>query len=142
TIPGATTFAGQQRLQAFLSRSQVLINVLPLTDETRGILDAALFSKLPKGSALIQMGRGGHLNVGDLIAAVDDGTLGWAMLDVFPKEPLDENDPLWSHPRVLVTPHIAAEPVGSAAQNHVVAKIRDFRRGVEPLGRVDPSTGY
>lgn len=141
-IPGVETCAGKATLAQFLSQSQILINVLPLTDETRGILDTALFSKLPKGSALVHLGRGGHLNTDDLLAALDNGILGWAMLDVFPKEPLDDRSPLWDHPRVFVTPHIGAQAVGSAAEHHIVAKIRDFRRRIEPAGRVDPSVGY
>jgi glyoxylate/hydroxypyruvate reductase A len=141
-IPGVETCAGRASLESFLSQSQILINILPLTNETRGILDRALFSKLPKGSALIHMGRGGHLNTDDLLVALERGILGWAMLDVFPKEPLDDNSPLWDHPRVFVTPHIGAQAIGSTAENHVVAKIQDFRRGIEPDGRVDPSIGY
>lgn len=141
-IPGVETFASSAGLESFLSQSQILINILPLTDQTRGILGTALFSKLPKGSALIHIGRGGHLNTEDLLAALDSGILGWAMLDVFPKEPLDDKSPLWEHPRVFVTPHIGAQAIGSAAENHVVSKIRDFRRGAEPAGRVDPAEGY
>jgi glyoxylate/hydroxypyruvate reductase A len=88
------------------------------------------------------MGRGGQLNVDDLLTALDRGILGWAMLDVFPTEPLDKNSPLWDHPRVLVTPHVAAQAIGSAAEKHVIEKIRNFRQGIEPVGRVNPSTGY
>ena len=79
------------------------------------------------------MGREGHLNTDDLLAALDNGFLDWAMLDVFPKEPLDDSSPLWDHPRVFLTPHIGAQAIGSTAENHVVAKIRDFRRaGLNP----------
>jgi glyoxylate/hydroxypyruvate reductase len=140
-IPGVKSYT-PSTLKQFLSQTQVLVNILPLTEDTRGILNASLFSQLPKGSALIHMGRGGHLNVDDLIAALDRGILGWAMLDVFPNEPLDKNSPLWHHPRVLVTPHIAAQAIGLAAEKHVMEKIRDFRQGIEPAGRVNPSTGY
>jgi len=140
-IPGVKSYT-QSTLKQFLSQTQVLVNILPLTEDTRGMLNASLFSELPKGSALIHMGRGGQLNVDDLLAALDRGILGWAMLDVFPSEPLDKNSPLWDHPRVLVTPHIAAQAIGSAAEKHITEKIQDFRKGIEPVGRVNPSTGY
>jgi len=141
-ITGVECHAGNARLAQFLSQSEIFINVLPLTDETRGVLNASLFSQLPRGSALVHLGRGGHLNTADLLSALESGSLGWAMLDVFPKEPLDARSPLWDHPRVFVTPHIAAQAVGSSAEDHIVAKIQDFRRGVQPAGRVDPSIGY
>ena len=111
SIAGVQTYTGPDELAAFLARSEILVNILPLTDETRGILNARLFAALPGGGALIHLGRGGHLNEPDLLAALQAGRIDWAMLDVFPTEPLPPDSPLWVHPRVFVTPHIASQPV-------------------------------
>lgn len=141
-IAGVESFVGAEGFDAFLARSEILINILPLTDETRGILNAALFERLPGGGALVHLGRGGHLVEADLVAALDAGRLDWAMLDVFPSEPLPAESPLWSHPRVLVTPHIAAQPVSNAAESAIIGNFNSFERGGEPPGRVDLSVGY
>jgi glyoxylate/hydroxypyruvate reductase A len=142
TIAGVECLSGQQNLTSFLSQSEALINILPLTDQTRNILCTDNFNKLPKGAALIHLGRGGHLKEDDLLAALDRGQVGWAMLDVFPTEPLDKSSPLWLHSKVFVTPHIAAQAVSAVAEKHVVDQIRSFHLGKEPSGRVDPSVGY
>ncbi|GGE24687.1 glyoxylate/hydroxypyruvate reductase A [Primorskyibacter flagellatus] len=110
----------------FLAGTDILINVLPLTPETTGILNADTFARLPKGAALIQIGRGGHLVEGDLMAALDSGQLSGASLDVFETEPLPKDSPLWSHPQVFVTPHVASTPMHSA----VVANVQ---RGLASL---------
>ncbi|MGI3167789.1 2-hydroxyacid dehydrogenase [Pseudooceanicola sp. C21-150M6] len=114
-------------LDAFLSQQDIVINVLPLTPETQGLLDAGFFAKLPQGAALIQLGRGAHLVEGDLLAALDSGHLSGASLDVFAVEPLPKDSPLWDHPGVLVTPHVASIPQHRA----VVATVR---RGLRELG--------
>jgi glyoxylate/hydroxypyruvate reductase A len=141
-MEGIDTFAGPTELDRFLAKSEILVNVLPLTDQTRGILSARLFDALPGKGALIHLGRGGHLNEADLIAALGAGQLDWAMLDVFPIEPLPAQSPLWSHPRVFVTPHIASQPVSDRAEHLVLENFNRFERGEEPLGRVDLSAGY
>ncbi|MCC9621429.1 glyoxylate/hydroxypyruvate reductase A [Thalassospira sp. MA62] len=92
----------------FLAQSDILINVLPLTDQTRGLLGFDTFAKLPKGAALIHLGRGGQVDETALIAALDRGHLSGASLDVFDPEPLPPDHPLWSHPKVFVTPHVAS----------------------------------
>jgi glyoxylate/hydroxypyruvate reductase len=140
-IDGCDCFAGKDELPAFLARAEILVNVLPLTDETRGILGKPLFARLPGRGALIHLGRGGHLIERDLIDALDAKRLDWAMIDVFPTEPLPVDSPLWAHPKILVTPHIAA--IGSdRTEQQILASFQAFERGEEPPGRVDLSAGY
>jgi glyoxylate/hydroxypyruvate reductase A len=95
-------------MKAFLARTDILICLLPLTPETRGILNSELFAALPKGAFVINVARGGHLIEEDLVAAIDSGHLAGATLDVFQTEPLPESSPLWKHPKITVTPHVAA----------------------------------
>lgn len=105
--PGVTPYTSGA-LDAFLGQSDILINVLPLTPETQGIIDAGALSRLPEGAALIHLGRGGQVVEGALLEALDSGHLSGASLDVFETEPLPPDNPLWSHPKVLVTPHVAS----------------------------------
>jgi glyoxylate/hydroxypyruvate reductase A len=142
TIDGVDCYAGPQELPTFLSHAEILVNLLPLTDETRGILNADLFGQLPGNGALIHLGRGGHLVGQDLIAALESQRLDWAMLDVFPEEPLPSHSPLWSHPKILVTPHIAAQASNERTERQILESFQKFERGEEPLGRVDLSKGY
>lgn len=106
-------------IDAFLAQTDILINVLPLTSETTGLLSAPLFAKLPKGAALIHLGRGAHLNEADLIAALDSKHLAGATLDVFDTEPLPKDSPLWDHPGIFITPHVASTPQFSAVVENV-----------------------
>ncbi|HEX3651562.1 MAG TPA: glyoxylate/hydroxypyruvate reductase A [Rhizomicrobium sp.] len=141
-VPGVESFAGKDELHAFLARSDILICLLPLTPETRGILNADLFAQLPQGAFVINVARGDHLVEADLIAALDSGHLSGATLDVFHTEPLPEESPLWSHPRITVTPHIAAISEPRVAAQYVADRIARFERG-EPLDNiVDPERGY
>ncbi|MCT4370469.1 glyoxylate/hydroxypyruvate reductase A [Yangia mangrovi] len=107
--PGVEHFHGDG-LEAFLARTDILVNVLPLTGATQGMIDAALLSKLPQGAALVQIGRGGQVVEEDLLALLDAGHLSGASMDVFETEPLPREHPLWTHPRVLITPHVASIP--------------------------------
>jgi len=118
-IPGVKSYAGPSELDAFLGQSDYCICVLPLTDKTRGILDAALFARLPKGAFVINVARGGHLVEADLIAALDSGHLSGAVLDVFQAEPLPATSPLWTHTGITATPHIAALTDTEAALNFI-----------------------
>ena len=102
---GIEVFAGREQLAAFLQRSEILVNLLPLTSETPDILDAEAFAQMPKGSAVINLGRGPHVNEADLIAALDSDHLAAATLDVFPVEPLPKESPLWRHPKITIMPH-------------------------------------
>ncbi|WP_440466328.1 2-hydroxyacid dehydrogenase [Pseudomonas sp. YH-1] len=141
-IDGVKTYTGPDELGSFLSQCDILVNLLPLTDSTRGILNHETLTQLPKGAGLINVGRGEHVVEADLVAALDAGQVSAAILDVFQQEPLPEGHPLWSHPRVWVTPHIAStmQVEGGAA---VVAKniLRDLA-GDELLHTVDRQAGY
>ena len=108
TVDGVESFAGDAQLQPFLGRSDILICLLPLTPQTRHILNKNTFAMLPKDGFVINVARGGHLVESDLIAAIDSGHLSGAALDVFETEPLPPTSPLWQHPKITVTPHIAA----------------------------------
>ena len=104
----SVVYAGRETLPDFLAQTDILVCLLPLTDETRGILNTGLFEALPHGAKLVNVGRGGHLVEADLIAALERGLLSSAVLDVAKPEPLPAGHPFWSHPRILLTPHIAA----------------------------------
>jgi glyoxylate/hydroxypyruvate reductase A len=142
SLPGIECFAGAAEQAAFLARSEILINLLPLTAETRGILARPLFDALPDGAFIAHMGRGGQLVEADLLAALDRGKLGGAMLDVFPQEPLPQESPLWAHPRVIVTPHASTQPIAALAERQVVENMRRLAAGETLIGLVDPLVGY
>lgn len=141
-VPGFTTFAGPDGFDALLRRSEILVCLLPLTAETRGILNAAAFARLPRGAAIVNAGRGGHLVEGDLIPALDSGQLSGAVLDVFRQEPLPPKHPFWRHPRIIVTPHIAAETHPATAAPIIRDAIRRFEAGQPVPNLVDPARGY
>lgn len=141
-LEGVEVFAGRAGLEAFLARSRVVINVLPLTAETENILNASAFSAMPKRSFVVNIGRGSHLVEADLIAALDSGQLGGAMLDVFREEPLPAAHPFWRHPKIIVTPHAAAPTIIAAAEAQVIESIRRLERGETPPGLVDRKKGY
>jgi len=141
-LPGITCYAGAENLGAFLAQTDILICLLPLTRETTGILNVRLFAQLPRGAQIINVGRGGHLVAADLIAALDAGQLGGAVLDVVDPEPLPKGDPLWTHPKILLTPHNASMTRPETAVAFVLDTIARHRRG-EPLpGLVDRDRGY
>jgi glyoxylate/hydroxypyruvate reductase A len=141
-MPGVESFHGADGITRFLARTEILACVLPLTPETRGILNNDLFRRLPRGAYLINAGRGGHQVAADILAALDDGQLGGATLDVFGTEPLPPESPFWTHPKVTVTPHNASVTNPRSAVRHVVESIRRVRAG-EPLRHVvDPKVGY
>lgn len=140
--PGVRCFAGAGELGAFLARTDILVCLLPLTDATRGFLNAALFAQLPAGAGLVQVGRGAQLVAADLLQALDSGHLSEAVLDVTAPEPLPADDALWRHPRVQITPHIASMTQPGSAAEVVLDNLRRFQRG-EPLhGLVDRARGY
>ncbi|HKZ74811.1 MAG TPA: glyoxylate/hydroxypyruvate reductase A [Steroidobacteraceae bacterium] len=142
SLAGVASWAGREALPAFLSRCDILVCLLPLTPETRGILGARLFEALPRGAGLLNAGRGAHLDADALLAALDRGRLSAAILDVTDPEPLPPAHPLWRHPRVLLTPHIASMTRPETAASAVIENIRRHRRG-EPLrDLVDRKRGY
>lgn len=130
-IDGVNSFHGQEQLPEFLAHSHILINILPLTDVTRGILNKELFVKLPQGAIVINIARGAHLVEQDLVEALDKGHLSAATLDVFPTEPLPEDSPLWSHPKIKITPHIASLTEYKNVCTNILALIEKFEHGEE-----------
>lgn len=141
-IDGVTCFHGEDQLGSFLKGTDILVCLLPLTEQTSGILNARLFSLLPAGARLLHVGRGPQLDQGALIEALDSGHLAAAMLDVTDPEPLPENHPLWSHPKVIITPHIASVTQPHTAAQCVIENIRRHRAGQDPIGLVDRTLGY
>jgi len=129
-------------LDSFLEKTNVLVCLLPLTAKTKGILNSKTLSLLPKGSGLINVARGAHVVVPDLIAALDSGQLAHAWLDVFDEEPLPASSPLWKHPRVSITPHAAALTEPRTAVASIVENVERVRRGERPLNLVDFAAGY
>jgi glyoxylate/hydroxypyruvate reductase A len=142
SLPGIETFHGQDGFRRLLAESDILVNVLPLTRETRGILDAKAFAALPKGAYVINMARGGHVVDEALLAALDSGHLSGAALDVFNQEPLPAEHPYWTHPKVHVTPHIAGATNPRTASPGVIENIKRLRSGGELMHCIDPKTGY
>jgi len=141
-IDGVQTYAGSQALTAFLSRTDILINLLPLTDQTRAILNRDLFQALPEGAAVVGCGRGEHLATDDLIDAIKSGHLRGAVLDVFPQEPLTPESALWDMREVVITPHMATMAAPQTVVNQVSENIRRMLAGEPLVNEVDPARGY
>ena len=146
-IEGVPAYSGQDGFGVFLGRTDILVCLLPLTGETRGILDKGLFRKLARdgrlgGPVLINAGRGGLHVEADILASLDDGTLKAATLDVFETEPLPPDSPLWTHPAVTVTPHNAAVSDAEAISAYVADQIRRFEAGEPFANVVERGLGY
>lgn len=141
-LDGVACFAGDEQLPAFLGQCDIVLCVLPLTEQTRGILDRQLFQQLPKGAALVNMGRGGHLVEEDLLEALVEGQLSAAVLDVLEQEPAPAEHPFWQHPQILLTPHIAAMTQPESAFGVLLENIRRHQRGESMLGLVDRERSY
>ncbi|ABM34305.1 glyoxylate/hydroxypyruvate reductase A [Paracidovorax citrulli] len=141
-LPGVRCFAGTDSLGEFLGQVDVLVCLLPLTDATRHILDARLFARMRDGSALVNVGRGGHLDQQALLQALDSGRLSRAILDVTDPEPLPAESPLWSHPRVVLTPHIASMTQPETAVPILIRNLRRHGRGQPLPDLIDRRAGY
>jgi glyoxylate/hydroxypyruvate reductase len=146
-IEGVECFHGDGGLEPFLRRTDILVCLLPLTPQTRHILDRRVFETLNRTSAmgapvLINAGRGGLQNEAELLACLDDGTLGAASLDVFAHEPLPDDSPFWTHPRVVLTPHNAADTDPDEISKYVVRQIERFESGGALENVVDRGRGY
>lgn len=137
-----TIFAGDDGYLPFLARTDILVCLLPLTDRTRDILNARTFAALPDGAAVINLGRGDHLVVDDLIAALDSGHLSGATLDATSPEPLPPESPLWSHPAITIMPHVARRVRPSTGAPQVIENIRRDRAGEPLLWQIDREAGY
>jgi glyoxylate/hydroxypyruvate reductase A len=146
-IDGVECFHSEVQLDAFLQRTDILVCLLPLTPDTRHILNRRLFAKLNRNSPIgapvvINAGRGGLQNEADILQCLDDGTLGAASLDVFANEPLPADSPFWSHPKVVLTPHTAADTDPDAISRYVADQIERFEAGGRLENVVDPARGY
>ncbi|MCG8545785.1 MAG: NAD(P)-binding domain-containing protein [Alphaproteobacteria bacterium] len=135
-------FSEKDGILAAVHDANVVIDLMPATDDTTGILDETLFSTLAEGAALIQLGRGQHLVEDDLLAALQSGQIRHAALDVFSTEPLPNDHVFWSHPKITVTPHIVAESSKDSVARLVVDDIRSVWSGMQPARIIDRSRGY
>jgi glyoxylate/hydroxypyruvate reductase A len=141
-IDGVETYHGRTGLAPFLARTDILVCLLPLTRETRHIVDRDVLYGLPRGAKLINCGRGGTVDEAALLAALDDGHIAEATIDVFETEPLPAEHPFWGRDNVLVLPHIASIAVPEVAARDVVDNIRRLRAGVPLFNIVDRVRGY
>lgn len=139
---GIEALAGPEGFAKLLSRSEILVGLLPSTPETRNLLDATAFARMPRGAAIINAGRGDLIDDDALLAALDSGQVGGATLDVFRTEPLPADHPYWRHPRILVTPHVAAETRPATASEVIAENIRRAEAGQPLLYLVDRPAGY
>jgi glyoxylate/hydroxypyruvate reductase A len=147
SLPGIVSYAGADELSDFLARTDILVALVPLTPDTRGILNRELFQKLARdgalgGPVLINAGRGGLQVEADILACLDDGTLRAATLDVFHQEPLPASSPFWRRRDVTVTPHNAADSDPEAISDAIAAQILDYESGKPLRNVVDRGKGY
>lgn len=141
-LDGVHCLEGEAGLARLLADSKILVNLLPLTPATAGILSERRFSQLPRGAGLINLGRGGHLVEADLLAALDTGQLGHAVLDVLGVEPAPPTHPFWTHPRITVTPHVAAPTDRHSAALIAARAIRDLHAGRRVANLVNRARSY
>ncbi|MGL4635127.1 MAG: 2-hydroxyacid dehydrogenase [Beijerinckiaceae bacterium] len=147
SIADVPTFSGNDGLQAFLARTDILVVLMPLTDDTRGIINKALLVGLAQdgrlgGPVLINAGRGGLQVEADILAMLESGALRGASLDVFETEPLPASSAFWKHPQVIVTPHNSAMSAPDAIAGAIVSQIHAFEQGQSLINTVDPKRGY
>jgi len=141
-VDGVASFHGDDHLDSFLRLCNVLVCLLPLTPQTRGIISRRTLSLLPKGAYIINAGRGGHVVEADLLHALDSEWLSGATLDVFDEEPLRDAHPFWTHPKVTVTPHNAADSIAAHVAPQIVDNIQRMMKGQPLLRLVDYARGY
>jgi glyoxylate/hydroxypyruvate reductase A len=142
SLEGVEIFAGMEELGAFADGAEIIVSVLPLTPQTTAIMNEDFFSRLAKGAFIINGGRGPQIDDDDLLAALDSGQLGGAALDVFRTEPLPADHIFWSHPKISVWPHVAAQTNPATAARQVADAINALMAGEEPANRVDWGRGY
>jgi glyoxylate/hydroxypyruvate reductase len=142
SVPGVECFAGAEQFDAFLAATRVLVCLLPLTDETRDVMNRDTLSKLRPGGYVINVARGAHLVDEDLIALLDSGHLAGAALDVFRTEPLPAEHPFWRHPKIALTPHASARTLREESVAQIAGKILALERGEPVAGVVDRERGY
>lgn len=142
TIDGVRCYAGDVQLGGFLAASKVLVSLMPLTAQTRDLLNRNTLSQLQGGAYLINVARGAQLVEEDLLALLDSGHMAGATLDVFRTEPLPPGHPFWAHPKVRVTPHISARTLRSESIHQIAGKLMALERGESVAGVVDAAAGY
>jgi len=135
-------YYGHEQLSEFLSQTDILINILPLTENTKNILTKNELKLLPKGSFIINIGRGGIINENDLLSFLNSGHINAAALDVFAQEPLPENNSLWDHSSVYITPHIAGQSNPGSAAKTIAENIRLIEKGESPYPIYSLNSGY
>ncbi|WP_414718822.1 2-hydroxyacid dehydrogenase [Undibacterium sp.] len=141
-LPGVTCHAGEQGLDTFLRATRVLVCILPLTEDTVGILNAHNLSKLPRGAYLVNVARGAHLVDADLLQLLQQEHLAGATLDVFNEEPLPAAHPFWQEQRISMTPHISALTLREDSARQIAGKIQAMQQGLPVSGMVDRLKGY
>ncbi|MGZ9109195.1 MAG: 2-hydroxyacid dehydrogenase [Micavibrio sp.] len=142
TLPHVKSFAGAEQLDEFLQQTDILVCLLPLTSETRDILNRDTLSRLPRGACVINAARGKHLVEEDLLELLNSNHIAQAALDVFREEPLPQNHPFWAHPRIHITPHLSAITMPFTAAQSLKQSIQQIERGERPAGWVDMAKGY
>ncbi len=142
TIEGINTFAGNAELGSFLAPLDMVVCLLPLTNATRGLCDARFIAQLKPTAVLVNVGRGEHVVLPDLLAALDSGHLRAAVLDVFDLEPLASEDPLWQHPRIIITPHMASSASEATIASQIIGDVVRVQRGLAPAHPIDMALGY
>ncbi|WP_406238970.1 2-hydroxyacid dehydrogenase [Acetobacter orientalis] len=142
SVPNVQVYVGQEALPEFLATTDILVNLLPSTPQTRGLVTYDFLKNLPRGAGFINVGRGEHVVQADLLQALDTGLLCGAVLDVVTPEPLAEQSPLWGHSRVTVTPHVASEASAYKQAEYVAQAIEQLERGETPALLCNPHTGY
>jgi glyoxylate/hydroxypyruvate reductase A len=141
-VAGVQCFSGEAGFNAFLGGTRILVCLLPLTEDTRGIMNRATLSRLLPQAYVINVARGAHLAEDDVLALLDEGHLARAALDVFRTEPLPPEHPFWTHPKVTVTPHTSARTLRDESIAQIAGKMRAFSRGEPIAGVVDRIKGY
>ena len=137
-----SSFHGPGQMDSFLNGVNVLVNLLPATPATEGIINRSLLARLAPGALVVNMARGAHVVEADLLAALDAGEIGGAVLDAFVREPLPKDHPFWSDSRIAITPHVAAQTLPDESMDIIARAICELESGNMPSGRVNMNAGY